>query len=155
VETFFLSVPHVRVKRYIAVPIKLGATAKEGDFIEEGEAYYVHPGATKKQGVIPLDDCYQVSAEYYEENRRRAGLKLGDVIINRSGEAHGKVAYWDSSEPAVGSDFNLAPKRKGSRGGAVARRTEGENLTRDFSSPRHRASARYLFLVAAPPRWDE
>ncbi len=106
-ETFFLSIPHVRVKRYIGIPIKLGATAKEGDFIEDGEAYYVHPGATKKQGVIPLEDCYRVSGEYYEANRRRAGLKPGDIIINRSGEAHGKVAYWDSTEPALASDFTM------------------------------------------------
>lgn len=104
---FFLDIPHVRVKRYIATPIKLGATAKKGDFIEEGEAYYVHPGATKKQGVIELNDCYQVSGDYYEDNRRRAGLKPGDIIINRSGEAHGKVAYWDSTEPAVASDFTM------------------------------------------------
>jgi len=35
----------------------------------------------------------------------------------------------------------------------VARRIEEGNLTRLFFSPRHRASARYLFLVAATPRW--
>jgi hypothetical protein len=104
---FFLSVPHVRVKKYIAIPIKLGATAKMGDFVENGEAYYVHPGATKKQGVILLEDCYQVSGEYYDTNRRRAGLIRRDIIINRSGEALGKVAYWDSTEPAVASDFTM------------------------------------------------
>jgi len=36
----------------------------------------------------------------------------------------------------------------------VARRIEGGSLTPPFSSPRHRASARYLFLVAATPRWE-
>jgi hypothetical protein len=61
IKGFFLGVPHLRVKRYISVPITLGATATRGDFIEEGEACYVHPGATKKQRTIELDDCYQVS----------------------------------------------------------------------------------------------
>lgn len=107
VKGFFLGIPHVRVKRYISIPIKLGATAKKGDFIEEGEAFYVHPGATKKQEVIELEDCYQVSYDYYLDNHRRAGLKPGDIIINRSGEAHGKVAFWDSTEPALASDFTM------------------------------------------------
>lgn len=107
IEGFFQSIPHVRVKRYIGIPIKLGTTAKQGDFIEDGEAYYVHPGAIKKQWVVALEDCYQISGEYYEANRRRAGLRPGDIIINRSGEAHGKVAYWDSPEPAVASDFTM------------------------------------------------
>ena len=87
--------------------LKLGATAKKGDFIEDGEAYYVHPGATKKQREIALEDCYQISAEYFEANRRGAGLRPDDIINNRSSEAHGKVAYWDNPEPAVASDFTM------------------------------------------------
>lgn len=107
VENFFESIEHVRVKRFLALPIRLGATAKRADLLDSGEAYYVHPGATKRQGVIALEDCYQISEEFYEENRRRAGLKRRDIIINRSGEAHGKVAFFDSDAPAVASDFTM------------------------------------------------
>ena len=39
--------------------------------------------------------------------RRRFGLRSGDVLINRSGEALGKVAYFASDEPAVFSDFTM------------------------------------------------
>lgn len=104
---FFSKVPHVRVKRFLSVPVRLGATAQRGDFIEEGEAFYVHPGATKFQGVIDPEVCYQVSGEFYEKTRRRAGLLPGDVLINRSGEAYGKVAFFDSEVPAVASDFTM------------------------------------------------
>jgi restriction endonuclease S subunit len=107
IEQFFSEVSYVRVKRYLAVPIRLGATAKKGDFVEEGDAYYVHPGATKTQGVIQLEDCHQVTDVYYEQHQRRVGLRPGDVIINRSGEAHGKVAVFDSDAPAVASDFTM------------------------------------------------
>jgi hypothetical protein len=108
VENYFDSIKHVRVKHFLAIPIKLGATAKKADLLESGgEAYYVHPGATKRQGVIALEDCYQISEKFYEENRRRAGLKPGDIIINRSGEAHGKVAFFESDAPAVASDFTM------------------------------------------------
>lgn len=106
-QDFFLGITHTRVKSYIAIPIKLGATATKSDFIEDGDAYYVHPGATKRQGVIAMQDCYQVSQEYYDAKRRQASLRSGDIIINRSGEAHGKVAYFDSSEPALASDFTM------------------------------------------------
>jgi hypothetical protein len=105
-EEFFRHGAHTRVKAYLSIPIKLGATAKKTDLLEEGEAYYVHPGATKRQEVIALEDCYQVSTEFYDENKRSA-LRPGDIIINRSGEALGKVAFFDSDEPAIASDFTM------------------------------------------------
>lgn len=106
-DAFFARVPHERVKAFVAVPIRLGATATKGDFIEDGAAYYVHPGATKRQAVIPLEDCHEVTQEFYDATQRRFGLRSGDVVINRSGEALGKVAIWESDEPAVASDFTM------------------------------------------------
>jgi hypothetical protein len=107
ITDFFSTVPSVRVKRILACPIYLGATAKQGDFIDDGDAYFVHPGATKRQGIIDPEDCHQVDATFYEQCRRRAGLIPGDVIINRSGEAYGKVAYFKSDIRAVASDFTM------------------------------------------------
>lgn len=106
-EHFFARTPHERVKAYVSIPIRLGATATKADFVEEGAAYYVHPGATKRQEVIATEDCHQVTEEFYAATHRRFGLRAGDVVINRSGEALGKVALWDSEEPAVASDFTM------------------------------------------------
>ncbi|MBI3800797.1 MAG: hypothetical protein HY268_27935 [Deltaproteobacteria bacterium] len=106
-ERFFARTPHERLKAFVAVPIRLGTTATKGDLIEEGDAYYVHPGATKKQRAIALEDCHQITQGFYGANQRRFGLRRGDVVINRSGEALGKVAFFDSDEPAVASDFTM------------------------------------------------
>ena len=107
-ERFFARTPHERVKAFVAVPIRLGATATKGDLIEEGDACYVHPGATKKQRAIALEDCHQVTQEFYDAHQRRFGLRPGDVIINRSGEALGKVAIFEhGDEPALASDFTM------------------------------------------------
>jgi hypothetical protein len=105
---FFARTPHERVNAFVAVPIRLGATAKKGDLIEEGDAYYVHPGATKRQRAIALEDCHQITQEFYDAHQRRFGLRSGDVIINRSGEALGKVAIFEhDDENALASDFTM------------------------------------------------
>lgn len=106
-EAFFAQFKHEAVKAFVAVPIRLGSTAEKGDFLEAGAAYYVHPGATKRQEAISLEDCHQVSEEFYKDRSRRFGLRPFDVTINRSGEAVGKVAYYDSDEPALFSDFTM------------------------------------------------
>ena len=107
-ERFFARTPHERVKAFVAVPIRLGATATKSDLIEDGDAYYVHPGATKKQRAIALKDCHQVTQEFYDSHQCRFGLRPGDVIINRSGEALGKVAIFEhDDEPALASDFTM------------------------------------------------
>lgn len=104
---FFGRAPHERVKAYLAVPIRLGATATKPDFVDEGAAYYAHPGATKRQEVIVPHECHQVTDEFYAATQRRFGLRPRDIIINRSGEALGKVAMWDCEELAVASDFTM------------------------------------------------
>ena len=113
-ERFFARTPHERVKAFVAVPIRLGATATKGDLIEEGDAYYVHPGATKKQRAIALEDCHQVTQEFYDAHQRRFGLRPGDVLINRSGEGTiGKSGIWESDEPALASDFTMRVRFNG------------------------------------------
>ena len=115
-ERFFARTPHERVKALVAVPIRFGATATKGDLIEEGDACYVHPGATKKQRAIALEDCHQVTQKFYDAHQRRFGLRPGDVLINRSGEGTigksgegtiGKSGIWESDEPALASDFTM------------------------------------------------
>lgn len=106
-ERFFVRTPHERLKAFVAVPVRLGVTVTKDDLLEEGDAYYIHPGATKKQRSIVLEDCHQITQEFYDANQRRFGLRRGDVVINRSGEALGKVAFFDSDEPAVASDFTM------------------------------------------------
>jgi hypothetical protein len=54
IEDFFARQKHERVKAFVAIPIRLGSTAEKGDFVETGAAYYVHPGATKRQEDISL-----------------------------------------------------------------------------------------------------
>jgi restriction endonuclease S subunit len=44
---------------------------------------------------------------FYRDRSRRCGLHRSDVTINRSGEAVGKVAYYNCDEPAVFSDFTM------------------------------------------------
>jgi type I restriction enzyme M protein len=106
-EAFFARQKHETVKAFVATPIRLGSTAENGDFVEAGDAYYVHPGATKRQEAISLEDSHQVSDEFYKDRSRRCGLQRLDVTINRSGEAVGKVAYYDSDAPALFSDFTM------------------------------------------------
>lgn len=113
-DNFFARTPHERVKAYVAVPIRLGATAVKSDFVEDGVAFYVHPGATKWQEVINSEDCHQITQEFYDKNKRRNGLLPGDVIINRSGEALGKIAFFNSDDPAVCSDFTMRVRFNGS-----------------------------------------
>jgi hypothetical protein len=107
-EQFFSRTPHIRVKSLVTVPVRLGATASKGDFVEDGAAYYVHPSATRHQGVIALDDCYQVTEEFYDLMGRRFGLKTNDIVLNRAGEGTiGKAGLWETEEPAVFSDFTM------------------------------------------------
>jgi restriction endonuclease S subunit len=106
-ELFFARVPHERVKAFVVLPIRLGATATKADLVEAGEAYYVHPGAIRYQGRVALEDCHQVTSEFFRNTERRFGLRPDDVVINRSGEALGKVALWQSDQPAVASDFTM------------------------------------------------
>lgn len=107
-DRFFAGTPHERVKAYVAVPIRLGATAVKSDFVEDGAAFYVHPGATKKQEVINPEDCHQVTQEFYDKNKRRFGLLPGDLILNRAGEGTiGKSGLFDSEEQSLFSDFTM------------------------------------------------
>lgn len=108
VDEFFANTPHVRIRQRIEIPIRLGATAKKTDLIEDGEAYYVHPGATRRQGRINLDDCHQITQEFYGQFRHRFGLQREDIVLNRAGEGTiGKAGLFDSDEPALFSDFTM------------------------------------------------
>lgn len=107
VEAFLRGKGRKRVRAFLSVPIRLGATATRGDLLDEGDAYYVHPGATKHQDVINLADCYQVTEDYYEDHRRRFALTEGDIVMNRSGQAIGKVALFNSAARSLASDFTM------------------------------------------------
>jgi restriction endonuclease S subunit len=108
IENFLSRTPHERVKAFVVIPIRLGVTVTRSDFVEGGAAYYVHPGATKRQEVIDTDDCHQVTEEFYISTQRRFGLRRGDVVLNRAGEGTiGKSGFWDSDKPAIASDFTM------------------------------------------------
>jgi restriction endonuclease S subunit len=106
-DTFFTRVRHERVKAYLAVPIRLGVTLTRDAMADDGEAFYVHPNSLKRQKRIDPKDCHRITLDYYEKNRGRSGLRVGDVLINRSGEALGKVGLFDSDEPCLFSDFTM------------------------------------------------
>jgi hypothetical protein len=107
-ERFFARQHHERLKAFVSIPIRLGATASNVDFVQEGGAYYVHPGATRKQEVVALQDCLLVTDDFYAATQRRFGLRRNDIVLNRAGEGTiGKSGLWDSDEPAVASDFTM------------------------------------------------
>jgi hypothetical protein len=107
-DAFFAGTPHQRVKAYLTVPIRLGASLTQEVMDDEGEAYYVHPSATRHEERIDTRDCHRITQAYYDANKRRAGLRIGDVLINRSGEGTiGKVALFDLNEPCLFSDFTM------------------------------------------------
>ncbi len=108
-DTFFARTPRKPVKAYIAVPIRLGVSLTQQVMDDEGEAFYVHPNAVRHEGRIDPDDCHRITQDYYEKNRRRASLRVGDVLINRSGEGTiGKTALFDlDDEPCLFSDFTM------------------------------------------------
>ena len=107
VATFWRRTPAVRLRSQVALPVRLGVTVTQAELQEGGDAYYVHPGATKHQDIVALEDCYRVGDEFYATHRRRFGLAPGDLIVNRSGEAVGKIALWDAALPALASDFTM------------------------------------------------
>jgi type I restriction enzyme S subunit len=107
-DAYFASTPHQHVKAYLTVPIRLGASLTQEVMDDEGEAYYVHPSATRHEERIDTRDCHRITQAYYDANKRRAGLRVGDVLINRSGEGTiGKVALFDLNEPCLFSDFTM------------------------------------------------
>jgi type I restriction enzyme M protein len=107
-DTFFDRAPHERVKAYLAVPIRLGVSLTRAVMDDDGEAYYVHPNALKRQERIDSNDCHRITLGYYEKNKRRGGLRVSDVLINRSGEGTiGKAALFDLDDPCLFSDFTM------------------------------------------------
>lgn len=107
-DAFFARTPHKRVKAYLAVPIRLGVSLLREAMDEDGEAFYVHPGAVRYEGQITPADCHPISQDFYEKNQRRAALKIHDVVIARSGEGTiGKVGLLVLDEACIFSDFTM------------------------------------------------
>lgn len=86
-DAFFARTPHKPVKALLSIPIRLGATLPRAALDEDGEALYVHPGALRRQMLIEADECHRIKREFYDLNKARSSLRMGDVMINRSGEA--------------------------------------------------------------------
>ncbi len=103
------------MKAFVSIPIRLGATATKGDFVGKRHSLLCPPRWTKRQEVIATEDCHQITEEFYAATWRRFELRAGDVVLNRSGEALGKVALWDSEKPAVASDFTMRIRFNGER----------------------------------------
>lgn len=107
-DDFFAHASHKRLKVYLAVPIRLGVSLTREGMDDQGEAFYVHPNALRSQERIDLNDCHRVTMDFYEGNKRRSSLRVGDVLIARSGEGTiGKVALFDLDEPCIFSDFTM------------------------------------------------
>jgi hypothetical protein len=58
VAEFWKRTPSVRLRTQVATPVRLGATVNQAQLQEGGDSYYVHPGATKHQDIVALEDCY-------------------------------------------------------------------------------------------------
>jgi type I restriction enzyme S subunit len=107
-DAFFARVPHERVKAFLSAPIRLGVSLSRDVMSDDGEAFYVHPSAIRREGRIDSEDCIRIRGTYYETNRRRAALRVGDLLMSRSGEGTiGKVALFDLDEPCLFSDFTM------------------------------------------------
>ncbi|BCM93268.1 hypothetical protein IAD21_05157 [Abditibacteriota bacterium] len=107
VADFLRAKPHKRIAEFLAIPIRLGAQLTQVAMDDDGEAFYVHPAAAKKQEPIQTADCHRITQEFFQDNRDRNGLRSGDVLINRSGEGTiGKVAIYDlKNQPCIFADF--------------------------------------------------
>ena len=107
VADFLRAKPHKRISEFLAVPIRLGAQLTQAALDDEGEAFYVHPSATKKQEPIETADCHRVTQEFYDDQKERNSLRPNDVLLNRSGEGTiGKVAIYNlENQPCIFADF--------------------------------------------------
>ena len=105
-DAFFSRVPHERVKAFVAVPIRLGATATKGDFIEDGAAYYVHPGATKRQRPRQAPEARRPRrprpGATLAGDRERVGHRLlAATFHSRAKCPRHRAVFLDSSPPSA------------------------------------------------------
>jgi restriction endonuclease S subunit len=107
-NAFFARTLHKRVKAYLAVPIRLGVSLVREAMDDDGEAFYVHPNAIRRESRVDINNCHRIKWDFYDRNRRRTTLRIGDVVIARSGEGTiGKAALFDLDEPCLFSDFTM------------------------------------------------
>lgn len=101
-----------RLKDFCSEPIVLGASVSPSDFDSNGDHYYVSM-ATIKNFSIELDDSQLLSDEYISAPKvQKKKLQQFDIILNRSGEAIGKVAFNDNEINAIFADFTMRIRLK-------------------------------------------
>lgn len=101
-----------RLKDFCSEPIILGASVSPSDFDANGDHYYVSM-ATIKNYSIELDDAQLLSKEYISDPKvQKKNLQQFDIILNRSGEAIGKLAFNENNVNAIFADFTMRIRLK-------------------------------------------
>ena len=110
VENELRRISKKRFKHYLAEPIVLGASVKPTDFDENGNTYYISM-ATIKSFSIELDETQLLATSYSNEHVNKK-VKQGDIIMNRSGVAIGKVALVTEYFDGIFADFTMRIRLK-------------------------------------------
>ena len=101
-----------RLKDFCSEPIVLGASVSPSDFDSDGNYYYVSM-ATIKNFSIELDDSQLLSEQYVTIPKvLKKKLCQFDIVLNRSGEAIGKLAYNENDINAIFADFTMRIRLK-------------------------------------------
>lgn len=101
-----------RLKDFCLEPIVLGASVSPSDFDSEGSYYYVSM-ATIKNFSVELDDSQLLSDHYVTIPKvLKKKLHQFDIVLNRSGEAIGKLAFNENEINAIFADFTMCIRLK-------------------------------------------
>lgn len=102
----------LRVKNFLEDPITLGASVSPSDFDDRGDYYYISM-ASVKNFKVELDESQLLSEAYVRiPKNAKKKVKIGDIIMTRSGAAIGKFALVKDSFNAIHSDFTMRIRLK-------------------------------------------
>ncbi|ADQ06120.1 restriction modification system DNA specificity domain protein [Caldicellulosiruptor hydrothermalis 108] len=88
----------VKLKQLLREPVRRGV---QPEYKEEGEVMVVKT-ANLKNSYIDLSEVEYVSSEFFQKNKKKAGIKYLDVLIASTGTGSiGKVDIWESDEEAL------------------------------------------------------
>lgn len=105
IEQILSKIGQKKLKSILAMAMRLGSGISPSSYDDDGEAIYVSMKAIKDRRFRP-GVCGKVSADYWIANKQKSSIKVGDILIARSGEGTiGKAALIEEDLPAIFCDF--------------------------------------------------